>query len=115
MFAPAPSSPPRVREKGLGDYGLACEHAHSCCVLLARRDRYFRDGAWHTWIDYEKFQDLVAAGKPFTAEDYVAQTPAWAVAGSEEAGFDPAETRFKKERRHGAKGEGSSGDVGGCT
>lgn len=87
-------------------------------MLLARRDRYFHGGAWHTWIDYEKFQDLVEAGAPFTAQDYVARTPDWAVAGSEEAGFDPAETRFKKERKHGgraAAGGGAPSEVGGCT
>lgn len=38
------------------EYGLACEHGHSCCILLARRSRFFRDGSWHTWIDYERFQ-----------------------------------------------------------
>jgi tRNA wybutosine-synthesizing protein 1 len=42
------------------EYGLACEHAHSCCILLARKDPYLVDGKWHTWIDYEKFQELVA-------------------------------------------------------
>lgn len=50
-------------------------------------------------------------GEAFGSVDYVARTPDWAVAGSEEAGFDPAETRFKKERRHGVK----AGDEGGCT
>ncbi len=39
-----------------GEYGLACEHAHSCCILLARKDRFWKDGRWHTWIDYDKFQ-----------------------------------------------------------
>jgi len=34
------------------EYGLACEHAHSCCILLGRKDPYLVDGAWHTWIDY---------------------------------------------------------------
>ena len=38
------------------EYGLACEHAHSCCILLARKSRFQRDGAWHTWINYERFQ-----------------------------------------------------------
>eukprot|EP00983_Pelagomonas_calceolata_P033151 1038024-Pelagomonas_calceolata.AAC.1 len=37
-----------------GEYALACEHAHSCCVVLARPDRFLRDGRWHTWIDYHK-------------------------------------------------------------
>ncbi len=39
-----------------GEYGLACEHAHSCCILLARKDRFWKEGRWHTWIDYDKFQ-----------------------------------------------------------
>lgn len=38
-----------------GRYGVACEHAHSCCILLARRARFFRHGTWHTWIDYDRF------------------------------------------------------------
>jgi tRNA wybutosine-synthesizing protein 1 len=29
-------------------------------------------------------------------------TPSWAVYGAEEGGFDPEQSRFKKERRHRA-------------
>ena len=79
------------------EYGLACEHEHSLCVLLARKDKFFINNRWHTWIDYEKFHDLVASGREeFGSEDYVAPTPSWAVFGSTEAGFDPQETRFRK-------------------
>lgn len=85
------------------EYGLACEHQHSCCILLARKDRYLVDGEWHTWIDYEKFQDLAASGKPFTADEYMLPTPKWAVWGAEEAGFDPQETRVRKVRNHPGK------------
>lgn len=46
-----------------GEYGLACEHSHSCCILLARTDRFKRDGQWHTWIDYDRFQELAASGE----------------------------------------------------
>lgn len=42
-----------------GEYEIACEHAHSCCVLLARVDKFKVNGQWFTWIDYEKFHDLV--------------------------------------------------------
>ncbi|KAL8825381.1 MAG: hypothetical protein Q9191_004449, partial [Dirinaria sp. TL-2023a] len=41
----------RARE-GL-DYGIAAEHAHSCCILLADTRRFFINGAWCTRIDYE--------------------------------------------------------------
>ncbi len=36
-------------------YALAGEHEHSCCVLLARKDKFMVNGEWHTWIDYDKF------------------------------------------------------------
>lgn len=94
-----------------GKYELACEHAHSCCVLLANAEKFRLGGKWHTWIDYEKFHELVAAGVPFSSEDYMAPTPDWAGFGSAEGGFDPSEVRFKKERRHGL----AKPDSGGCT
>ena len=85
------------------EYGLACEHRHSCCILLARKDPYLVDGKWHTWIDYEKFQDLAASGEPFGSRDYMLPTPHWSVWGAEEAGFDPGETRVRKVRNHPGK------------
>ncbi|XP_027149565.1 S-adenosyl-L-methionine-dependent tRNA 4-demethylwyosine synthase [Coffea eugenioides] len=83
-----------------GEYAVACEHVHSCCVLLAKVEKFKVDGQWYTWIDYEKFHDLVASGKSFTSNDYMAPTPSWAVYGAEEGGFDPEQTRYKKERHH---------------
>ncbi|KAJ7543634.1 hypothetical protein O6H91_09G046000 [Diphasiastrum complanatum] len=93
-----------------GVYELACEHAHSCCVLLANAARFKIHKQWHTWIDYEQFHWLVASGKSFSSEDYMMPTPSWATYGAAEGGFDPQETRVKKERRHGALA-----DSGGCT
>ena len=86
-----------------GEYGLACEHEHSLSILLARKDKFLKDGAWHTWIDYEKFQDLIRSGKSFGAEDYMEETPRWANWGAKEKGFDPAETRYRKKRNHPKK------------
>ncbi|XP_068654301.1 S-adenosyl-L-methionine-dependent tRNA 4-demethylwyosine synthase [Aristolochia californica] len=91
--------------KSNSEYEVACEHVHSCCVLLAKVDKFKVDGQWLTWIDYEKFHDLVASGKPFDSKDYMAKTPTWAVYGAEEGGFDPDQTRYRKERRHGAARE----------
>ena len=85
--------------EGAQDYGLACEHEHSLCVLLARKDKFFREGRWWTWIDYEKFQDLVASGEPFSSEDYACPTPSWSVYGADEAGFDPEEVRFRRNKK----------------
>jgi len=47
--------------KSEGEYEVACEHEHSCCVLLAKVDKFKVNGQWFTWIDYEKFHDLVSA------------------------------------------------------
>jgi tRNA wybutosine-synthesizing protein 1 len=69
------------------------------------------DGDWWTWIDYPKFHELVrnykeSNGKQtFSAKDYMAKTPHWAVFGAKEQGFDPKETRyFRKSKK----------DIGGC-
>ncbi|KAK2452393.1 NADPH-dependent diflavin oxidoreductase [Trifolium repens] len=86
--------------KSQGEYEVACEHVHSCCVLLAKTKKFKIDGQWYTWIDYEKFHDLVASGSTFDSKDYMAATPAWAVYGATEGGFDPAQLRYKKERHH---------------
>lgn len=42
----------------------------------------------------------MASRKPFGSVDYMAATPSWAVYGAEEGGFDPGQSRYKKERRH---------------
>ncbi|XP_050364085.1 S-adenosyl-L-methionine-dependent tRNA 4-demethylwyosine synthase [Argentina anserina] len=83
-----------------GEYEVACEHVHSCCVLLAKTKKFKINGQWFTWIDYEKFHDLVASGKPFDSKDYMAATPSWAVYGAVEGGFDPYQSRYRKERHH---------------
>eukprot|EP00659_Diplonema_papillatum_P013434 gene13434-20694_t len=53
------------------NYAIASEHEHSCCVLIANK-KFLRDGVWHTWMDFNKFHELVRSGKPFTSEDYLA-------------------------------------------
>jgi tRNA wybutosine-synthesizing protein 1 len=104
----------RLREEGGPDappeYDLACEHKHSVSVLLARVDQFARVGpdgrrVWKTWIDYPKFQELTARhvqdpSFTFSVEDYTAETPAWALFGSEEEGFDPTDTRHRIRRKN---------------
>lgn len=94
----------------LPDYSLASEHEHSNCILIAN-NKFNINGIWHTWIDYEKFHQLMekyysSEGKStFNSMDYVCQTPDWAVMGSSERGFDPQETRwFRKNNK----------DISGC-
>ncbi|XP_023271837.1 S-adenosyl-L-methionine-dependent tRNA 4-demethylwyosine synthase [Seriola lalandi dorsalis] len=95
----------------LPQYEIACEHEHSNCLLIAHT-KFKVDGEWWTWIDYERFQELVQAHeesggqRSFSALDYMARTPSWALFGACEQGFDPADTRF--QRRNKTK------DISGC-
>ncbi len=100
-------------EDPLPEYDLACEHKHSCSVLLARVDQFATTDPddpggrrkWRTWIDYDKFQLLAArrASDPrlvFGVGDYAADTPSWAVFGADEEGFDPTDNRHRKKTKH---------------
>ncbi|CEM16728.1 unnamed protein product [Vitrella brassicaformis CCMP3155] len=83
-------------------YSLACEHAHSNSVLIAsHRLRDDVTGEWHTWIDFERFHDLmggrgegsgggVVESVSCCPEVYWRRTPDWAVVASPLGGFDPS-------------------------
>ncbi|GAB1607921.1 S-adenosyl-L-methionine-dependent tRNA 4-demethylwyosine synthase-like [Argonauta hians] len=93
----------------LPDYDIACEHEHSNCLLIANT-KFKVNGEWWTWIDYEKFDHLVHNHKNnaeavFSAEDYMARTPDWAVYGAKEQGFDPSDKRFFRKKQK---------DISGC-
>ncbi|KAB8342757.1 hypothetical protein FH972_022355 [Carpinus fangiana] len=85
-----------LERRGL-KYGIAAEHAHSCCILLAATERFFVGGKWHTVIDYERFFERLESGDPFAPEDYMAPTPEWALWGN--GGFDPADQRVDRKGR----------------
>ncbi|KAH3891076.1 hypothetical protein DPMN_015165 [Dreissena polymorpha] len=95
----------------LPDYEIAAEHEHSNCILLAHK-KFKINNEWWTWIDYPKFHTLVArytgsgGQMTFTAEDYMAKTPNWAVFGATEQGFDPKETRYFRKN--------AKKDIAGC-
>ncbi|KAF3847345.1 hypothetical protein F7725_020373 [Dissostichus mawsoni] len=95
----------------LPQYEIACEHEHSNCLLIAHT-KFKVEGEWWTWIDYERFQELVQAQEEsggqqgFSALDYMAKTPSWALFGATEQGFEPVDTRF--HRRNKTK------DISGC-
>ncbi|XP_060704224.1 S-adenosyl-L-methionine-dependent tRNA 4-demethylwyosine synthase TYW1 isoform X2 [Hemiscyllium ocellatum] len=92
------------------DYEIACEHEHSNCLLIAHK-KFKVNGEWWTWIDYDHFHHLVKeyqennGNKMFCAEDYIAKTPAWALFGAKQRGFDPVDTRFLRKRKK---------DISGC-
>ena len=78
--------------------GIAAEHAHSCCILIAST-RFRVNGKWHTRIGYEKFFKCLESGKPFTPEDYMGdETPEWATWG--QGGFDPRDERVYRKGKN---------------
>nr|OQO23140.1 hypothetical protein B0A51_10098 [Rachicladosporium sp. CCFEE 5018] len=90
-----------LKRRGL-DYGIGAEHAHSCCILLADRERYYLPSGpsgerrWHTLIDYAKFFQLLESGDAFGPEDYIGDaTPEWASWGK--GGFDPRDERVDRK------------------
>lgn len=86
-----------LERRGL-PYGVAAEHAHSCCVLLADRSRFYLEDGWHTLIGYEKFFQCLESGQDFSPEDYIGdKTPEWSLYGN--GGFDPRDERVDRKGR----------------
>ncbi|KAJ5159402.1 S-adenosyl-L-methionine-dependent tRNA 4-demethylwyosine synthase [Penicillium canariense] len=88
-----------LQRRGL-KYGIAAEHAHSCCILLAS-ERFHVNGKWHTRIDYDRFFELLERekldGTSFTPEDYMRETEEWALFGR--GGFNPDDERVYRKGR----------------
>ncbi len=53
----------------LPDYEICSEHIPSRAVLIAHK-KFKRNGKWHCWIDFKKWNELINSGKYFSAEDY---------------------------------------------
>ncbi|KAH8596137.1 hypothetical protein B0O99DRAFT_651788 [Bisporella sp. PMI_857] len=110
-----------LAKRGLS-YGIAAEHAHSCCILIAStRFRVGPDGnggfegeggKWHTRIHYENFFKCLESGKEFTPEDYMGpETPEWATWGN--GGFDPRDERvYRKGKNKMPLPEAQGGTIG---
>ncbi|PSR78514.1 wyosine base formation [Coniella lustricola] len=88
-----------LNRRGL-EYGIAAEHAHSCCILLGS-NRFKINDKWRTLIDYKRFFELLEEKGPdgdFSPEDYMGEeTPEWATWGN--GGFDPRDQRVDRKGR----------------
>lgn len=67
-------------EKHLPGYEIVSEHIPSRVVMFAKK-KFKKDGLWHTWIDFPKFNRLVNSGEEFTADDYCIRTPKIGLSG----------------------------------
>ncbi|ETW31815.1 hypothetical protein PFFCH_00781 [Plasmodium falciparum FCH/4] len=87
-------------------YEISCEHKHSCSILITKK--IFKiNNKWNTWIDYEKFHQLVKNKENFNALDYSVETPHWAIYGSQESGFSPCEKRVYTKGKYKNKNQQS--------
>jgi tRNA wybutosine-synthesizing protein 1 len=66
--------------KHLDDYEIVSEHIPSRVVMFARKE-YKKDGVWHTWIDYPKYDELVNSGNEFSSMEYSIKTPQVGLSG----------------------------------
>ncbi|MFQ5531465.1 MAG: hypothetical protein ACE5ES_02510, partial [Candidatus Nanoarchaeia archaeon] len=64
----------------LEDYEIVSEHIPSRVVMLAKK-KFFIYGVWKTWIDFDKFFELVESGKPFNSMDFLLKTPIIGISG----------------------------------
>ncbi|XP_058536472.1 S-adenosyl-L-methionine-dependent tRNA 4-demethylwyosine synthase TYW1-like [Ochotona princeps] len=85
-------------------YRLACINLHTNMLIFSSL-QFKIDGEWWTWIDYSHFQELIQAyedsngSETFSAQDYMAKTPQWALFGASERGFDPKDIRHQRKNK----------------
>ncbi|MAF36123.1 4-demethylwyosine synthase TYW1 [archaeon] len=60
--------------KVLSEYEIVSEHVPSRVVLLAKKTFNVNE-KWHTWIDFNKYHELVMGGNEVRTKDYVKVTP----------------------------------------
>ncbi len=85
-------------KKHLPDYEIVAEHISSRVVMLAKK-KFKRDGKWFTWIDFERYHELVNSGQDFTTDDYLKETPATALSGKKTSDFIPKRARRTMMRK----------------
>lgn len=85
--------------KSLLGYEIVSEHIPSRVVMLARK-KFKIDGQWHTWIDFEKWSELVKKSDNFTPEQYLKLTPNTGLSGKGTIDNAPkhVQERIRKER-----------------
>ena len=80
-------------EKKLENYEIVSEQISSRVVMLAHK-KFKRDGEWWTWIDFDKFFELVEKGEEFGAEDYMGKMP------DENVGLSGKGTKDRKDPKY---------------
>lgn len=66
--------------KLLDDYEIVTEHIPSRVVLLAKK-KFKKNNKWFTWIDFNKFFELIKNKKEIKTEDFLLPTPETGISG----------------------------------
>jgi len=85
--------------KHLPEHEIVSEHIPSRVVMFAKK-KYKIDGVWHTWIDFEKWYELLNSGKEFTSMDYMKKTPQVGLSGKGTIDYMPDEVRERYLKEH---------------
>lgn len=71
----------------LDEYEMISEHVPSRVVLFAKK-KFKKDDRWYTWIDFEKYHELISKETLFSTNDFLRLTP------SRFLGIDPRSRTF---------------------
>jgi len=66
--------------KLLPDHEIVSEHVPSRVVMFAKKE-YKKDGVWHTWIDFKKFNELFENNEAPISLNYCVKTPKVGLSG----------------------------------
>ncbi len=112
--------------KFLPEYEIVSEHIPSRVVMFAKK-KFKIDNSWHTWIDFEKWQELVnlktdnsgretsGTGKgstEFTSFDYLKRTPQVGLSGKGTLSGRKAEGQRKDRENNGDAPSGNGKGLG---
>jgi tRNA wybutosine-synthesizing protein 1 len=90
------------------EYGLACEHSHSCCILLGGRIRIWSTESGTRGSTTKSFRTWRRAARSSRARTTCCPRRTGACGARRKGGFDPGETRVRKVRNHPGKDSAQS-------
>jgi tRNA wybutosine-synthesizing protein 1 len=82
--------------KYLPEYEIVSEHVPSRVVLCARKE-FKKNDKWYTWIDFDKWHQLINSGKDFDKYDFLKETPQIGLSGRQIKKEVEAKQEYKKK------------------
>jgi len=82
--------------KYLSDYDIVTEHVPSRVVMCARKE-FNKDGKWFTWIDFDKWNELINSREYFDKYSFLKETPQVGLSGRIIRAEVKEKQKYKKE------------------